>query len=46
MFGIEMKKVKAAFEQFKQDIPGLPPSQDPVVQAIVKFIISLSQAFG
>jgi hypothetical protein len=46
MFGIDPKKIKAALTQFSQDVAALPPSQDPVVQAIVKFIISLSQAFG
>lgn len=46
MFGIDAKKIRAALAQFSQEVAALPPSQDPVVQAIVKFINSLSQAFG
>lgn len=45
MFGIDTKKLKTAFVQFKSDTAALAPSPDPVTQAIVKFISTLSQAF-
>jgi len=45
MFGVDTKKIKAAFAQFWAAITSLPPSQDPVVQAIVKFIQALGKAF-
>ncbi len=45
MFGVDPKKIKAALQQFTQDVAPMPVSPDPVVQAIVKFIQGLAKAF-
>jgi hypothetical protein len=47
MFGIDTKKIKAAFADFNLQIAaiGNQPSSDPTVQAIINFIQALSKAF-
>jgi hypothetical protein len=46
MFGSEIKEgMKKALAEFNQELAPLPPSPDPVVRLIVKFIQALSKAF-
>lgn len=45
MFGIDKDGIKKCFVDFNAKILSLPPSSDPVVGAIVKFIQDLSNQF-